>query len=82
MTNDLIIDFDHHLNHNKVYLVEVYMPLQDAPADAPNFITADVYVVANSYHQAQYIVNTMYPDSDLYVYESPITPYQYSTRRN
>lgn len=82
MTPDLIIDFDNHLNRGAVYLVEVELPLQDAPEDVPNSINADVYVIANNHYQAQYIVNTMYPDSDLYVHQIPITPQEYSTRRN
>lgn len=82
MNADLIIDFEHHLKHGKVYLVEVTLPLQDTPDDAPNFIEADVYITANSFYQAQYIANTMYPDSELSVYEQPITEKDYATRRN
>lgn len=83
MMADLIIDFDNHLKHNKVYLVELELPLQDAPEDVPNSITAHVYVIANNYYQAQYIANTMYPDiSGVSVYEDPITEQEYATRRN
>jgi hypothetical protein len=83
MIADLIIDFDNHLKHNKVYLVELELPLQDAPEDVPNSITADVYVIANNYYQAQYIANTMYPDiSGVSVHEDPITEQEYATRRN
>jgi hypothetical protein len=81
--SDLIIDFDNHLKNSKVYLVEIELPLQDTPDDVPSSITADVYVVANSYYQAQYIVQAMYPDCEgVSVYEEPITEYEYAARRN
>jgi hypothetical protein len=83
MMSDLIIDFDNHLKHGHVYLVEVALPLQDAPEDVPNCITADVYVIANNSHQALYIVNSMYPDNDgATTGEEPITEYEYAARRN
>ena len=81
--SDLVIDFDNQLKNNKVYLVEVYLPLQDSPDDAPNCITADVYVVANNAHQAQYIVQCMYPDNDgTTTSGDPVTEYEYAARRN
>ena len=81
--SDLIIDFDNQLKSGKVYLVEVYLPLQDAPDDVPNSITADVYVVANSAYQAQYIVECMYPDNDgTSTSDRPVTEYEYAARRN
>jgi hypothetical protein len=83
MISDLIIDFDNHLKTGRVYLVELELELQDAPDDVPSSITADVYVVANSYYQAQYIANTMYPDVlSISVHETPITEYEYAARRN
>jgi hypothetical protein len=83
MIADLIIDFDNSLKHGHVYLVEVDLPWQDAPDDAPSSITADVYVVAANCHQAQYIVHTMYPDSlSSSVHPEPITEYEYAARRN
>jgi hypothetical protein len=81
--SDLIIDFDDHVKNGKVYLVDVYLPLQDAPEDVPNCITADVYVVANSAHQALYIAQCMYPDNDgTTASDRPITEYEYAARRN
>jgi hypothetical protein len=83
MMSDLIIDFDHHLKTNRVYLVELQLEFQDAPDDAPSSINADVYVIANSYYQAQYIANTMYPDVlSMSVNETPVTEYEYAARRN
>jgi hypothetical protein len=83
MMSDMIIDFDAHLKNNQVYLAEVYLPLQDAPEDVPHCITADVYVVANSSHQALYIAHCMYPDNDgVTVDDEPVTEYEYAARRN
>lgn len=81
--SDLIIDFDNHIKNHKVYLVKVIMPLQDAPNDVPSSITADVYVVANSSHQAVYIARCMYPDSlGEDTNDKPITEFEYAARRN
>ena len=81
--SDLIIDFDHHLKNARVYLVELDLEYQDAPDDVPSSIGVDVYVVANSHYQAQYIANTMYPDVlSIAVHETPITEYEYVARRN
>jgi len=83
MMSDMIIDFENHLKNGKVYLVEVALPLQDAPEDVPSYITADVYVVANNSHQALYIVNCMYPDNDgATTDDGPVTEYEYAARRN
>ena len=81
--SDMIVDFDNSLRNGHVYLVEVSLPLQDAPDEAPSTIDADVYVVAASYYQALYIVQTMYPDNvGSSVNETPITEYEYAARRN
>jgi hypothetical protein len=83
MMSDLIVDFENSLKHGHVYLVEVEMPWQDAPDEAPGSISADVYVVASSYYQALYIVQTMYPDNvGTSVNETPVTEYEYAARRN
>lgn len=83
MMSDLIIDFDSSLKHGHVYLVEVEMPLQDHPDDVPISISADVYLVARNYYQAQYIAQSMYPDAlGISVYEEPISEYEYAARRN
>lgn len=83
MIADLIIDFDSSLRSGHVYLVEVEMPLQDHPDEVPNSITADVYLVASSWYQAQYIAQTMYPDAlNVSVYEEPVSEYDYAARRN
>lgn len=81
--SDLIIDFESSLKHGNVYLVEVELPWQDAPDEAPSTITADVYVVAANLDLAQYIVSVMYPDYEsISVYHEPITEYEYAARRN
>lgn len=80
---DLIIDFENHLNHGNVFLVELQTELQDAPDDVPNSIDVDMYVIAKNFWQAQYIATTMYPDVlSISVHEEPITPEEYATRRN
>jgi hypothetical protein len=83
MMSDMIVDFENSLKHGYVYLVEVDLPLQDAPEDVPTSITADVYVVASSDYQAQYIVQSLYPDMlGSSVHPEPITEYEYAARRN
>lgn len=83
MMSDLIIDFESSLKHGHVYLVEVELPWQDSPDEAPSTITADVYVVAANLDLAQYIVSVMYPDYEsISVYHEPITEYEYAARRN
>lgn len=81
--SDIIIDFDNSLKNGHVYLVELELPLQDHPDDVPSSITADVYLVASSWYQAQYIAQTMYPDAlGVSVYEEPVSEYDYAARRN
>lgn len=83
MMSDLVIDFDNHLKNGYVYLVELELPWQNAPDEAPSSIIADVYVIATSYYMAQYIAQTMYPDvMSIHVHEDPITEYAYAARRN
>jgi hypothetical protein len=83
MMSDLIIDFDNHLKHGNVYLVELELPWQDAPDEAPNSITTDVYVIAANHYQALYIAQSMYPDSfDISISNEPVTEYEYAARRN
>lgn len=83
MMSDLIIDFENHLKNGHVYLVEVELPWQDAPDEAPSSITADVYVIAVNQDQAQYIVSTMYPDyASISAHHEPITEFEYAARRN
>jgi hypothetical protein len=83
MMSDMVVDFDNSLRNGHVYLAEVSLPLQDAPDEAPSTIDADVYVVAASYYQALYIVQTMYPDNvGSSVNETPVTEYEYAARRN
>jgi len=80
---DLIIDFENHLNHGKVFLVELETEWQDAPDEAPNSIDIHMYVIAQNFWQAQYIASTMYPDvRSIAVHEEPVTPEEYATRRN
>lgn len=83
MMSDLIVDFDTSLRTGNVYLVEIELPWLDQPDEAPSSMTADVYVVATSWYQAQYIAQTMYPDaSGVSVHEEPISEYEYAARRN
>ena len=83
MMSDLIVDFDTSLRTGHVYLVEIELPWLDQPDEAPSSMTADVYVIATSWFQAQYIAQTMYPDaSDVSVHETPVTEYEYAARRN
>jgi len=83
MIADVVIDFDNHLKHGRVYLVELQVAYQDAPDDAPSSIDIDIYVVATSHYMAQYIAHTMYPDvMSIHVHEEPITEYGYAARRN
>ena len=83
MTADIIIDFDTHLNNGRVYLVELDLPLQDAPDDAPTVLHVDYYVIANNHVQAQYFANSAYQDATgVSVNDEPITPEQYAARRD
>ncbi|MFZ9728719.1 MAG: hypothetical protein ACO3CD_06860 [Candidatus Nanopelagicaceae bacterium] len=84
MTADIIHDFDWHLDHNNVYLVEVQLTWQDDNVQ-PNHgvIDYDIYLIANSGAQAHYIANTLYPDAESLCWsEDPITREQYVSRRN
>ena len=81
--SDLIIYFDYHLKNGRVYLIELDLELQDAPDDVPSSISVDLYAIANSHYQAQYIANVMYPDVlSICVNETPVTEYEYAARRN
>ena len=83
MTADLIVDFDNHLKHGSVYLVEFELEWQDHPDDAPNTITVDDYFIAPNPDLAQYIITTLYPECiGIFVHEEPITEYAYAARRN
>jgi hypothetical protein len=62
MTADLHIDYDVHLRSGRVWRVELQLPLQNAPDDAPNFIDVSVDVVAPNRELAQYIAATIYPE--------------------
>lgn len=83
MMSDLVIDFDSHLKHGHVYLVELETEWQDHPDEAPGIITVDVYVIAPNPDLAQYIATTIYPEAiGIFVHEEPITEYTYAARRN
>lgn len=83
MMSDLVVDFDNHLKHGHVYLVELELEWQDHPDEAPNTITVDVYLIAPNHDLAQYIATTLYPESiGIFVHEEPITEYAYAARRN
>jgi hypothetical protein len=83
MIADLIVDFDTHLTNGRVYLVELELPLQDAPDDVPSTLNVDYYVIANNHVQAMYFANSAYPDATgVFVHEEPVTPEEYAARRN
>ncbi len=83
MMSDMIVDFENSLKNGYVYLVEVELPMQDAPEDVPDSIIADLYLVASSWYQAQYIAQTLYPDAtSVSVYEEPVNEFDYAARRN
>lgn len=83
MIADLIIDFDKFLDRGNVWCVELELPFQDAPDDAPSCIMADVYVTAPNRNLAMYIATTFYPDAEsIAVKDNPVTREQYVSRRN
>lgn len=83
MIADLVIDFDNHLKNNKVWLVNLDLPLQDAPDDVPSSISVDLYIVANNQNQAMYIAQDMYPDClGCTIDDVPVTEHDYAARRN
>lgn len=83
MIADLVIDFDNHLKNNKVWLVSLDLPIQDAPDDVPSSISVDLYIVANNQNQAMYIAQDMYPDCLGCASEDvPVTEDDYAARRN
>lgn len=83
MMSDIIVDFESHLRSGHAYLVETELEMLDSPDDVPSSIIADVYVVANDSHHAEFIVKCMYPDAISFITSSePITEYEYAARRN
>ncbi len=83
MIADMIVDFESHLKHGKVWLVSLQLPMQDAPEDVPDFLDVDLYVTADSIHHAQYLACCMYPDNiGCSIKEEPVTIEQYADRGN
>ena len=64
MKPDMIVGWEQHLKNGNVWRVEIQLPMQDAPDDAPNWLDVAVDVVAPNRDLACYIVSTMYPDYD------------------
>ena len=62
MMSDMVIDYAAHLKAGRVWRVEIELPMQDAPDDAPDFLNVSVDVVAPNKNLAQYIVSTIYSD--------------------
>lgn len=62
MQPDMIVSWDNHLKHGNIWRIDVELPMQDAPDDAPNWLNVCVDVVAPTANLAQYIVQEMYPD--------------------
>lgn len=63
MQPDMIVSWDNHLKHGNIWRIDVELPMQDAPDDAPNWLNVCVDVVAPTANLAQYIVQEMYPDA-------------------
>ena len=63
MQPDMIVSWDNHLKHGNIWRIDVELPMQDAPDDAPNWLNVCVDVVAPTSNLAQYIVQEMYPDA-------------------
>ena len=72
---DMIVSWDKHLEHGNIWRVELELPMQDAPDDAPNWLDVVVDVVSPTKELAQYIVTTMYPDYlSLVIPDEPLRP--------
>ena len=63
MQPDMIVSWDNHLKHGNIWRIDLELPMQDAPDDAPNWLNVCVDVVAPTANLAQYIVQEMYPDA-------------------
>jgi len=73
MNPDMSVGWNQHLKNGNVWRVEVEMPMQDSPDDAPNFLNIEVDVVSPNRDLAQYIVTTMYPDySSICISDKPL----------
>ena len=64
---DMIVSWDKHLEHGNIWRVELELPIQDAPDDAPNWLDVVVDVVSPTKELAQYIVTTMYPEFESFL---------------
>jgi hypothetical protein len=74
MQPDMIVSWDKHLKNGNIWRVNIELPMQDAPEDAPQWLDVAVDVVAPNQQLAQYIVTTMYPDYEsLSVSERPLS---------
>lgn len=74
MMSDMVIDYAAHLKAGRVWRVEIQLPMQDAPDDAPDFLNVSVDVVAPNKNLAQYIVSTIYTDFEsLCISDEPLS---------
>ena len=74
MQPDMIVSWDKHLKNGNIWRVEIELPMQDAPDDAPQWLDVAVDVVAPNQQLATYIVTTMYPDYEsLSVSDRPLS---------
>lgn len=74
MMSDMVIDYAAHLKAGRVWRVEIELPMQDAPDDAPDFLNVSVDVVAPNKNLAQYIVSTIYTDFEsLCISDEPLS---------
>ena len=74
MNYDMLVSWDKHLKNGNIWRVNVELPMQDAPEDAPQWLDVAVDVVAPNQQLAQYIVTTMYPDYEsLSVSDRPLS---------
>ena len=74
MNYDMLVSWDKHLKNGNIWRVNVELPMQDAPEDAPQWLDVAVDVVAPNQQLAQYIATTMYPDYEsLSVSDRPLS---------
>lgn len=74
---DMVVSWDSHLKHGNIWRIELELPMQDAPDDAPQHLDIVVDVIATTSHLAQYIVHEMYPDYlSIVIPDDPLSPPQ------
>ena len=64
MQPDMSIGWEQHLKNGNLWRGEVELAMQGGDTDEQLVYTVEVFVVAPTQELAQYIIATMYPDSD------------------